>query len=201
MPDAVDPRLRAALERRGIARLYSHQAEAFDHLQADRNVVIVTPTASGKTLCYNLPVLNALLRRRERPRHVPVSHQGAGRRPAARVSSRRGRDGLRHPRLHLRWRYAAGRPQGHPPARQRRAHQSRHAALGHPAAPHPVGAIFRKPALHRDRRAALLPRRLRQPPGEPAAPPAADHASFTVPSRSSSAARPPSPIRANWPKR
>ena len=61
MPDAIDQRLRGALERRGITRLYSHQAEAFDHLQAGRNVVIVTPTASGKTLCYNLPVLNALL--------------------------------------------------------------------------------------------------------------------------------------------
>ena len=61
MPDAIDQRLRGALERRGITRLYCHQAEAFDHLQADRNVVIVTPTASGKTLCYNLPVLNALL--------------------------------------------------------------------------------------------------------------------------------------------
>src|SRR5207249_2713386 len=53
--------LRAALERRGIARLYGHQAEAFDRIQAGSNVVIVTPTASGKTLCYNLPVLNHLL--------------------------------------------------------------------------------------------------------------------------------------------
>ena len=43
-------------------RLYSHQAEAFDHIQAGKHVVIVTPTASGKTLCYNLPVLNLLLR-------------------------------------------------------------------------------------------------------------------------------------------
>jgi DEAD/DEAH box helicase domain-containing protein len=62
IPAAVDPRLRKALEQRGIARLYSHQAEAFDRIQAGGNVVIVTPTASGKTLCYNLPVLNLLLR-------------------------------------------------------------------------------------------------------------------------------------------
>jgi DEAD/DEAH box helicase domain-containing protein len=62
MPAAVDPRLRAALEKRGITQLYSHQAEAFEHIEAGRNVVIVTPTASGKTLCYNLPVLNLLLR-------------------------------------------------------------------------------------------------------------------------------------------
>jgi DEAD/DEAH box helicase domain-containing protein len=61
LPAALDPRLRAALERRGIARLYSHQAEAFDLIAAGANTVIVTPTASGKTLCYNLPVLDLLL--------------------------------------------------------------------------------------------------------------------------------------------
>src|ERR1039458_4304873 len=60
IPPAVDGRLRAALEKRGIARLYSHQAEAFEAIQAGKNVAIVTPTASGKTLCYNLPVLNLL---------------------------------------------------------------------------------------------------------------------------------------------
>jgi DEAD/DEAH box helicase domain-containing protein len=61
IPAAVDARLRAALEKRGISRLYSHQAEAFGEIEQGRNVVIVTPTASGKTLCYNLPVLNRLL--------------------------------------------------------------------------------------------------------------------------------------------
>jgi DEAD/DEAH box helicase domain-containing protein len=62
LPAAIDPRLRTALEKRGIARLYSHQADAFAAIDAGRHVVIVTPTASGKTLCYNLPVLNLLLR-------------------------------------------------------------------------------------------------------------------------------------------
>jgi len=61
IPDAVDPRLTAALASRGINQLYAHQAAAFDHVHAGRNAVIVTPTASGKTLCYNLPVLNKLL--------------------------------------------------------------------------------------------------------------------------------------------
>jgi DEAD/DEAH box helicase domain-containing protein len=61
VPNTVDPRLRTALEQRGITRLYTHQADAFNAIQAGRNVVIVTPTASGKTLCYNLPVLNLLL--------------------------------------------------------------------------------------------------------------------------------------------
>src|SRR5579872_2873211 len=61
IPSAVDPHLRTALERRGIARLYTHQAEAFDRIAAGKHVTIVTPTASGKTLCYNLPVLNCLM--------------------------------------------------------------------------------------------------------------------------------------------
>src|SRR5690349_6762626 len=52
--EAIDERLRNALERRGIQRLYSHQAEAFAHAHAGHNTVVVTPTASGKTLCYNL---------------------------------------------------------------------------------------------------------------------------------------------------
>jgi len=60
-PDAVDARLRQALAGQGIERLYCHQAEAFRHLHAGRNVVVVTPTASGKTLCYNLAVLNDLM--------------------------------------------------------------------------------------------------------------------------------------------
>jgi DEAD/DEAH box helicase domain-containing protein len=62
MPAAVDQRLRTSLAKRGIERLYTHQADAFEQIQAGKHVVIVTPTASGKTLCYNLPVLNLLLR-------------------------------------------------------------------------------------------------------------------------------------------
>ena len=61
-PEGTDERLRAALVARGIEQLYTHQAEAFAHILAGRNVVTVTPTASGKTLCYNAPVLNAILR-------------------------------------------------------------------------------------------------------------------------------------------
>src|SRR5918992_2548617 len=60
-PTGTDPRLRAALAARGIEQLYTHQAEAFAHVLAGRNVVTITPTASGKTLCYNAPVLNAIL--------------------------------------------------------------------------------------------------------------------------------------------
>jgi DEAD/DEAH box helicase domain-containing protein len=60
-PDGTDDRLRSALAARGIDQLYTHQAEAFAHVLAGRNVVSITPTASGKTLCYNAPVLNAIL--------------------------------------------------------------------------------------------------------------------------------------------
>ncbi len=61
MPDGVDPRLVRALSSRGITELYTHQAEAAAHAMAGQSVVITTPTASGKTLCYNIPVLNAIL--------------------------------------------------------------------------------------------------------------------------------------------
>jgi DEAD/DEAH box helicase domain-containing protein len=61
LPDDLDPRLVTALQQRGIERLYSHQAIAWTSLQQGRHTVIVTPTASGKTLCYNLPVLQAAL--------------------------------------------------------------------------------------------------------------------------------------------
>jgi DEAD/DEAH box helicase domain-containing protein len=60
-PDSLDSRLQDALHRRGIDQLYSHQAEAVAHALAGHNVAVVTPTATGKTLCYNLPVLNSLL--------------------------------------------------------------------------------------------------------------------------------------------
>ena len=61
MPEQLDPTLRAMLEARGIPQLYTHQADAFRLSAAGKNVVVVTPTASGKTLCYNLPVLNAIV--------------------------------------------------------------------------------------------------------------------------------------------
>jgi DEAD/DEAH box helicase domain-containing protein len=61
-PDSIDPRLKAAFASRGVHQLYIHQAEAFAHVAAGRQVVVTTPTASGKTLCYNLPVLDRILK-------------------------------------------------------------------------------------------------------------------------------------------
>ena len=60
-PQGTDERLVTALARRGIQQLYTHQADAFAHVLGGRNVVTTTPTASGKTLCYNAPVLNSIL--------------------------------------------------------------------------------------------------------------------------------------------
>jgi DEAD/DEAH box helicase domain-containing protein len=54
--------LQAAYTAKGIRRLYTHQAAAAEAVRAGKNIVVVTPTASGKTLCYNLPILDATLR-------------------------------------------------------------------------------------------------------------------------------------------
>jgi DEAD/DEAH box helicase domain-containing protein len=61
VPDWVRPELAAAYAEKQVQQLYTHQAEAAQHVHAGRNVVVVTPTASGKTICYNLPVLNQVL--------------------------------------------------------------------------------------------------------------------------------------------
>src|SRR6266481_1019860 len=60
-PAWVHPNLVSAYTAKGIRRPYTHQAAAAEAVHAGKNVVIVTPTASGKTLCYNLPILNAIL--------------------------------------------------------------------------------------------------------------------------------------------
>ena len=61
LPSWAHADLAAAYAGKGIRRLYSHQAAAAEAIREGKNVVVVTPTASGKTLCYNLPVLNAIL--------------------------------------------------------------------------------------------------------------------------------------------
>ena len=59
-PSWLDPRIVAGLAGRGIERPYTHQAEAIEAAHAGEDLVVVTPTASGKTLCYALPILQAL---------------------------------------------------------------------------------------------------------------------------------------------
>lgn len=61
LPASLDARLIAALRARGVEQLYVHQVRSAEAALRGENVVVVTPTASGKTLCYNLPVLHTLL--------------------------------------------------------------------------------------------------------------------------------------------
>ncbi len=60
MPEWLDSGIRAGLESRGVTALYCHQAEAVEAVRTGEDVVIVTPTASGKSLCYLIPTLQAL---------------------------------------------------------------------------------------------------------------------------------------------
>lgn len=60
-PEAIDSSLRQAYARRGIIQPYIQQSQTWQHVFAGRDVVVVTPTASGKTLCYNVPILQSIL--------------------------------------------------------------------------------------------------------------------------------------------
>ena len=178
-PADIDPRLRAAFEARGVTQLYTHQAEAYDQVAAGR--------AGGRHHADRVGQ-DAVLQpagARSRPeepgdaRALPVSDQGAGAGPDGRTA-RAGRasigevGGDRDRRAHLRRRYAAGCAAHDPHPRAHRAQQPRHGALGHPAAPSALGEAVREPAVRGDRRTARLPRRVRQPPDQRAAPAAAD---------------------------
>ena len=61
----LNSKIDSALKKQGIQKLYSHQVTAIDNILDGNNVVIVTPTASGKTLCYNIPILSALIEDKE----------------------------------------------------------------------------------------------------------------------------------------
>ena len=61
LPEWIHPALRRSLKNRGVTELYSHQRQAIDAAHAGQHVVVATPTASGKSLCFHLPVLQELL--------------------------------------------------------------------------------------------------------------------------------------------
>ncbi|PAE43720.1 DEAD/DEAH box helicase [Bacillus sp. 7884-1] len=61
LPEDLHPALGDSLKSKGIDKLYTHQKTAYENIMAGNSVVAVTPTASGKTLCYNLPVLQSIL--------------------------------------------------------------------------------------------------------------------------------------------
>ncbi|MFX4263352.1 DEAD/DEAH box helicase [Pelotomaculum propionicicum] len=58
----IHPLIEKALHQRGISQLYSHQVEAIKEVRRGNSIVVVTPTASGKSMCYNIPVLDSLLK-------------------------------------------------------------------------------------------------------------------------------------------
>ncbi len=62
-PDDINPAIRNALRKKGITELYTHQAESYKAVMEGENIVVVTPTASGKSLCYNLPVIQQLIKK------------------------------------------------------------------------------------------------------------------------------------------
>ena len=61
-PENMDPRIREVLGKKGIHALYTHQAQSLAATARGEDVTVVTPTASGKTMCYNLPVISAILK-------------------------------------------------------------------------------------------------------------------------------------------
>ena len=169
-PPWLDPRIVRGLEDRGITSLYSHQAEAVEAVHAGEDVVVVTPTASGKTLCYALPVLQALAEDPSAralflfPTKALGQDQVAEFAELARASSLAGRGG------DVRRRHAGADPVGHPHGRAGRGHEPGHAPLRDPPASHEVVPALRAGPGHRHRRAAHLPRRVRQPRRERPAP-------------------------------
>ena len=101
---------------------------------------------------------------------VPVPDQGARAGPGRRAAGAQPRRRARAQGIHLRRRHARRCAPGDPAARRHRGQQPGHAAPGDPAASHQVGAVLREPALRGDRRDPQLPRRVRQPRHQRAAP-------------------------------
>lgn len=62
MPASMDERVKKALADRGIRQLYTHQSSAIEASALGKDIVVVTPTASGKTMCYNIPVLSSIVK-------------------------------------------------------------------------------------------------------------------------------------------
>ena len=85
--EGLDPGLSEALRAAGIDSLYRHQADALDAARQGRHVVIATGTASGKSLAFGLPVLDAIARDRDTRALYVYPDQGAGTRPGTRAGT------------------------------------------------------------------------------------------------------------------
>src|ERR1019366_3205835 len=150
--------IRGALASRGIERLYSHQKQAIDAALGGRHVIVATPTASGKSLCFHVPVLEALSRDPEAramylfPTKALARDQEAGLRE---LMSAAGLDAGAVV-------YDGDTP-GRARAGARHLDQPRHAPYRHSPPPRELGANAAKPEVHRGRRDPHVPRRLRLP--------------------------------------
>ena len=157
MPRSLDPGLVEALGRAGIERLYSHQREALKAAAAS-NLVITSGTASGKSLAFNLPVLDGIARDPKRRALYLYPTKALAQDQARKLAA------LRPPGLREAI-YDGDTPReerpGDPPPQQPRPHQPRHAARRPAAQPQELGGLHRQPRLGRRRRGAHLPRRLR----------------------------------------
>ena len=138
-----------AYRAKGIEQLFSHQAEAAELAHSGKNFVVVTPTASGKTLCYNLPVLNAVLEKPDTRALYLFPTKALAQDQLAELHDLATR---------LDDCFGVFTYDGDTPSDARKAIRERghvvltnpgHAAHGNSAAPHEVDAAFREPAIHR----------------------------------------------------
>ena len=148
----------AGLAKRGIERPYVHQADAIEAVHAGRDVVVVTPTASGKSLCYTVPVLQALAEDPSARALFLFPTKALGQDQVAELSELVRDAGLEVSSGLLRRGHAGAHPVGDPHGRPGRRDQPGHAPLGDPPPPHEVVPAVRAAAGDRHRRAAHVPR-------------------------------------------
>ncbi len=170
IPDDLHPTVAQGLANAGIDALYAHQAQALrDAWEA--TTIVTTGTASGKSLCFNLPTLEVLCTdAKARALYLYPTKALAQDQARALNALRAAQAGAPGD---LRRRHPARGAPGHPPALEPRPHQPRHAPRRDPAQPRRVGRLLRQPRRRRGRRGARLPRRLRRPRRQRPAPAAA----------------------------
>ena len=149
MPAWVTSALAEAYRTKGIEQLYSHQASTAELVRDGKNVVVVTPTASGKTLCYNLPVLNAVLENPDTRALYLFPTKALAQDQLAELQDLSKRLDGQFRSVHVRRRYSERCAKSNSGTRTYCAVESGHAAHRHPAAPHQMDAAVREPALHR----------------------------------------------------
>ena len=195
LPAALDPGFAEALRRAGIERLYTHQLEAFE-AAADSNLVITSGTASGKSLAFNLPVLDGIAARAEAPRALPLPDQGAGPGPGAQAGAAAPAGPARGD---LRRRHAARGAAGDPPPQQPRPHQPRHAPRRPPAPPQELGRLPRQPRAGSSSTRPTPTAASSAPTSPTCCGGCGGWPAPTAPSRASCSPRRRSPTRSSWP--